>query len=242
MEKNTILAVVLSTIVLIVFYVLQGVFFPRQQPVAQQPVISADQTPGITSEAKPSGADEMPQQVAAPSPAAAPQNVLSDSSSDISVPELEHIVIETELLEVTLTNAGGNAVSWKLKNHFEGYDDNVDMIFAGLNEAQAFSVAFGGADANPITSLFRVNRVSDYSVEFSGDFYNGDKKFTLIKRYDFKPHDYMWTAVIQYRILIFRAVLTPWLSVRRLVRNFKSSIIVMSLGSLTYLQTANLEK
>jgi len=42
MEKNTVLAVVLTTLVLIGFYVVQGVFFPpkktAQQPNVQPPV------------------------------------------------------------------------------------------------------------------------------------------------------------------------------------------------------------
>ncbi|MDR0707017.1 MAG: hypothetical protein LBF60_03950, partial [Treponema sp.] len=43
MEKNTILAVVLSIVVIVGFYVIQGIFFPIQQPAAS---VSVERTDG----------------------------------------------------------------------------------------------------------------------------------------------------------------------------------------------------
>jgi YidC/Oxa1 family membrane protein insertase len=187
MEKNTILAVVLSTVVLIGFYVMQGVFNPPRpaappaETTAIEPVQSPEPPPTAQSPQMPV---QQAQQEAAQQAAAAEDQQLK-----------EYIKIETQLIEVLLTNAGGNVVSWKLKDHFDG-EDVIDMIFSGSEEAQAFSIALGGIDAQPLSSIFNVNRISDYSIEFYRDFTTADKTFRLIKRYDFKPNDYMFELTV----------------------------------------------
>jgi YidC/Oxa1 family membrane protein insertase len=198
MEKNTILAVVLSTIVLIVFFVLQGVFSPSVQPQAAP---GAQYQPPVTAaEADDPPVMETPRAPVS-SPARPPQN---DSPFNTPQPaetvEVQFVEIETELVKVVLTNLGGDMVSWKLKEHYDN-EDYVNMILSGSNSAQAFSIAFGGLDAQPVSSPFHVNRISDYSVEFYRDFSmpsaaGTDGKFRLIKRYDFKPRDYMFELTV----------------------------------------------
>ena len=198
MEKNTVLAVVLSTVVLIGFYVVQGVFFPSKKPEQQsvQPPITAV-TPAPDSQVT---QGEPAQQAAAqaaqePLTAAPQQAAASLPDSDAGPKDLQYITVDTELMTVTLTNAGGNIISWKLKLHNDK-EENVDMILAGDKEAQAFSVAFGGLDAQPVTSLFYVNKISDYIYEFYRDFSGAEGKFRLIKRYEFKPRDYMFELTL----------------------------------------------
>ncbi|MDR2942970.1 MAG: membrane protein insertase YidC [Treponema sp.] len=192
MEKNTILAVVLSTLVLVGFYVVQGVFFPRAKPVqpeAQPPVTAV--APETDSQViKKDGNLADAQEVAAQGATA------SQPDTDAGPREVEQITVDTEYITVVLTNAGGNVVSWKLKDHLDK-DENVDMILSGAQSAQAFSLAFGGIDAQPVTSLFYVNKISEYSIEFYRDFSdNADGRFRLIKRYDFKPRDYMFELTV----------------------------------------------
>jgi YidC/Oxa1 family membrane protein insertase len=200
MEKNTILAVVLSTLVLIVFYVVQGVFFPS--PAAVEPVTHFTITEQESQQAvSPQAAEQQTTGQVSPQP-----SILSELFQQPAVQQVvqetgpqavQYITIETDLLTVVFTNAGGNVVSWKLKDHFDK-DDNVDMIFSGTNEAQAFSIAFGGLDAQPITSLFYVNRLSEYSIEFYRYFPapGTNETFRLSKRYDLKQNDYMFELTI----------------------------------------------
>jgi YidC/Oxa1 family membrane protein insertase len=138
------------------------------------------------------------------STASEPVNTTADRG-----PEYEQqVIIETELLEVVLSNAGGDVVSWKLKKHkdtgLSGDDDYVQMVLSGDREAHAFTIAFGGLDAQPLTSLFYVNRISEYTVEFYRDFLIPNSqttsgqaaRFRLSKRYDFKPKDYMFELTV----------------------------------------------
>ena len=213
MEKNTILAVVLSTLVLLVFYLMQGVFFPPAQSApavqSQQQVTQAPDTryvqpePQTTQNAEPPiSASQAEQAQQAEQVTAAPQDA-REAVTRIA----EYVTVETNKMTVVLSSLGGNMVSWKLKDHFEK-EDTVDMILSGDKDAGAFSIAFGGLDAQPVSSVFNVRRVSEYVVEFYSDFnWNGtgswygsnddaDRRFRLIKRYEFKPDDYMFGLTV----------------------------------------------
>ncbi|MDR3338018.1 MAG: membrane protein insertase YidC [Treponema sp.] len=188
MEKNTIIAVVLSIVVLIGFYFVQGIFFPpQQQAPLEQPVSSAPVQP-----AAPGDSPAPP-----PLPSGTPVVGL-DPVQDASV-AAQQVVVETRLIRVELTNAGGDVVSFKLREHLDG-EDYVDMILSTPEtRAKAFSIAFGNLYAPPVDTLFFVNRISDYIVEFYQDFsFSGDNtnKFRLTKRYTFSPDEYMFELTV----------------------------------------------
>jgi len=197
MEKNTILAVVLSTFVLILFYLIQGMFFT---PVQQVPQPDEQYQPPVTAVA--SDNEPAVEQPAPSTGVTAPEPSFREETVDSGPQVVQYITVETELMSVVLTSAGGDVVSWKLKEHFDN-EDYVDMILSGVNETRAFSVAFGGLDARPVSSFFYVSRISNYSVEFYRDFSvpqtassNPGGVFRLTKRYDFKPNDYMFELTV----------------------------------------------
>ncbi|MDR0290160.1 MAG: membrane protein insertase YidC [Treponema sp.] len=210
MEKKTLLAVVLSIVVLTVFYVVQGIMFPPVQ-VATPNIASPSGESGqqvsplpdqmetyIPMETSPSS-ESFPALESAASPAAQDNAALAAQTTVGSDPAYEErVTIQTELLTVILSSAGGDMVSWKLKQHKDN-DDFVEMVLSGNREARAFTVAFGGLNAQPVSSLFHVNRISQYTVEFYRDFLipnTENAQFRLTKRYDFKPDDYMFELTI----------------------------------------------
>ena len=188
MEKNTILAIVLSVIVMIVGFSLQGLFIrPAQQPEAVS--FQEQQVTTVGTEA------QQPQEIL-PSETVTVENPPEvQAVVETQAVPLQHVTIRTETVTVVLTNSGGDIVSWKLNDH-QDRDDNVDMIFAGTNEAHAFSIAVGNIGTPPITSNFHVNRISTYSVEFYNDFTTHAGTYRLTKRYDFKPNDYMFELTV----------------------------------------------
>jgi YidC/Oxa1 family membrane protein insertase len=208
MEKNTLLAVVLSIVVLVGFYFVQGIFFPPRQnqapPSVAVPVTPAPTSPAETTSPKETPVPEMSglipletqqQQPAEPSPA------ITDTVRDSGPAYEERVTIQTDLLTVVLSSIGGDAVSWKLNGHRDNKDSDepVNMILSGDKEGRAFTIAFGGLNVQPLTSLFYVNRISEYTVEFYRDFHipNSDTaKFRLTKRYDFKPGEYMFELTV----------------------------------------------
>ncbi|MDR2101805.1 MAG: membrane protein insertase YidC [Treponema sp.] len=202
MEKRTLLAVVLSIAVISVFYVIQGIFFPPPLPV---PVTRAAEPSLVTESADMSApAPEEPDLSPVLEPGVTAAAGDAEGTAPAAVAE-QRITIDTALLRVVLSNAGGDVVSYKLKEH-DDQGEPVEMVFAGgpeAGESHAFTLAFGDTGARPVTSYFNVQRRSEYSVEFSRDFVinsggpEGEAgRFRLTKRYDFKPNEYMFELTI----------------------------------------------
>jgi YidC/Oxa1 family membrane protein insertase len=111
----------------------------------------------------------------------------------------ERIVVDNGVVVVTFSNAGGDIVSYKLKEHSDK-EDFVEMIVSGEEEAHAFSIAFGGIDAMPVSVFFNTRRPSQNTIEFYRDFKIADadsaNTFRLTKRYEFKPNEYMFELTV----------------------------------------------
>jgi YidC/Oxa1 family membrane protein insertase len=206
MEKNTLLAIVLSVVVISAFYLIQGLMNPTVPavPAGQSPRTAVTEAPGIPPEVT-GPAETAPVSPALPSrPDAEEAAELPDPGPQAE----QRVTIEIPgkngepMVTAVLTNAGGDLVSWKLREHRDK-DDFVEMVLSGNEEAHAFTVAFGGLDARPVSSFFYVKRISDYSVEFYRDFTvpaAGPQalpgRFRLTKRYDFKPREYMFELTV----------------------------------------------
>lgn len=200
MEKNTLLAVVLSVVVLVLFSFVQGIFF---SPPAQQASSQAEgQSPSATGQVQPvgplPGTDSASVADGTTVIAAADEAQIVPGVDFDSGPENEELVnIETDFLSVTLSNAGGNVSSFKLNRHKDG-DDPVEMIFSGTSGARAFTTAFGGPSAVPENSLFNVERPSTNKVIFSRDFMQPDGTvFRLEKEYEFFEGEYMFQLTVR---------------------------------------------
>jgi YidC/Oxa1 family membrane protein insertase len=185
MEKRTLLAVALSIVVLSAFYFIQGKFFPPAQP---DPVgAAAEQTQSSPIIA------EIP---LVPEPGMAEEASPDAAVLDTGPGEERRISIDTGLATVVLTNAGGDIVSYKLREHSD-QKDFVEMVLPGNAEAHGFTVVLGGLNAQPISSYFNTTRISDYIVEFSRDFaVSGGGRVKLSKRYDFRPGEYMFEMTV----------------------------------------------
>ncbi|MDR2376051.1 MAG: membrane protein insertase YidC [Treponema sp.] len=198
MEKRTILAVVLSIVVMLGFYFIMGLVYPPVQPAlpasggtsGDVPVVTGTPVPGL-------GAPETPQVPADTPPPAAGQLTTADLSQAETLRE-QRISVETDLVIAEFSSAGGDLVSWKLKKH---NDDSgpLEMLLSGDRGVQGFSVAFGGMNTQPLDALFRVERPAGdpYTVIFSQDFMSPEGgQFRLTKRYTLKPNEYMFELVV----------------------------------------------
>jgi YidC/Oxa1 family membrane protein insertase len=184
MEKRTVLAIVLSIITIISFSFIQYKLFPPKPAVTGQQPVATEQTTDVSP---------IPVDEALPSRLPAPAETISGAET---FPEYEQFTkIETPLFIAELSNAGGDITSFKLKEHHEG-DDYVDMILSGDKPAHAFTIAFGGKNAAPITSFFNSKRISDTVIEYYRDFSANGGVFRLTKRYTFKPDEYMFQLEI----------------------------------------------
>ena len=203
MEKNTILAVVLSSVIIFVWLIfVQPKLSP---PDAEQ----ANERSAATEAVQPAPVQPAPVAVAAPAgevSQAAPEGGAAEEAQGLPaeiaapVPEKEErITLETDLVKVVLSSVGGDIVSYKLKEHNEK-GEMVEMILPSVGENgqitqnHAFTIAFGDQYAQPVGVNFNVTRPGPLAVEFSRDFsipgYPGS--FKLTKRYEFRDGEYMF--------------------------------------------------
>ena len=114
MDKNTIWAIVLSTVVIVASYLLLPRFFPGMRPenmVSQQ-----------TENAETNDVEELSLENDE-STLVAEENKVMETAADEAVIDEETITVETDKIQVVLTNRGGDIISYKLKVfHLQKYN------------------------------------------------------------------------------------------------------------------------
>ncbi len=200
-SRRTIIAVVLSTVIVGVGFMIQNVLFPPAEPVPTAQV----QAPAVTSTGQPGavvpGAGTVTSILATPS-AAAPVKVQPVQA--VPVPEKESTyVIETNLLKAVLSNAGGEIVSLTLKNH-KDKNGSVDMIVPGSKGSSGIAIAFGDQNAAPVKDLMVSTWMDagNKTIQFSRTFYartdgSADPIPLLLKKtYTFRDGEYMFGMAV----------------------------------------------
>ena len=109
----------------------------------------------------------------------------------------EKITINTEKAEIILTNRGGDIISYKLLNHKDvDTNEGVQMVDNVSDMNRACAISFGGINNSIINDIFSVEKINDYEYLFTKEFEiekDGKKNtFILGKRYTFNPKDYMF--------------------------------------------------
>ncbi len=188
MDKNTLLAVVLSVVVISVGFTVQSVFFPPEIP---------DESTVVAAEAQEDAAAPAESQEAAPETAVTGVQQVTNvgAAADESLTE-EQITLETDIFIATFSNRGGVLESMKLKEHEEN-GEPLEIVYQRDSSDVAFNLHFGGPDREPVDDLFRVIRLSGSSLRFEQEFTYRDSSgnqvpFTLQKTYIFQPEDYLF--------------------------------------------------
>jgi YidC/Oxa1 family membrane protein insertase len=205
-DKRTIIAIVLSVVVISVGFLLQATFFPPASspaPTAQAaPATQAQKAPVESPAPAPAASSIVPAGSAQPagsSSAAGGQIAVSPATDAPS--EERRYTISTDLLEAVVTNRGGDIVSLKLKRHRDK-EGAVDLIVPGKNGAQGLSLAFGGAGATPVTDLMSAVLLDERTIAFSRTYLatvpgkSAQVPFTLKKTYTFRDGDYMFGLAV----------------------------------------------
>ena len=171
MEKNTIWAIVLSSIVLIGSLLLQNYFFPPQKAVVTEQEVANSNTEVVIEQ-------EIPEE----------KTIQTVVNATDSIPE-EQITVNTGKAKIILTNKGGDIISYELLEHNDkdGYVQMADSI-SEMN--RACSVSFGNAVNNIINENFVVTKISDLIYSFSKEFTvknvdGSSSTFVLTKKYLF---------------------------------------------------------
>jgi len=193
MNKNTVIAMVLSGLVIAAAMFVQYKFFPPV-PVEQQ---SSAAVPTTEQQA------QVPQNTFVAETAPADFGVLE--TPDETVIGEQTVTVKTDIAEITLTNRGGDIVSYKLLEHNNSKGDSyVEMVKNITDRNRAFSIALGSAQAPALNQFFNVKDETINGKRSVGFFKTISMKnqdgsvssFTLAKRYTFLPDDYMFELAV----------------------------------------------
>ncbi|MBO4545954.1 MAG: membrane protein insertase YidC [Treponema sp.] len=181
MDRNTIMAVVLSALVLIGYTIVQVKFFPKpqQEQVTEQAAQEAAQAEGEAEQANVASAETA-------------SFVAAEDTNEPVLTEQKYVV-ETKKVRVTFTNKGGDIVGYELLDHNDSKTGRgVEMAENVTATNRAFALSFGGADSGIINDLFVVKEFPEENGEKKIAFAKKYSDFTLVKQYTFKDDDYMF--------------------------------------------------
>ena len=183
MNKNTIIAMLLSTIVLIGAFIIQPILFPNAYTAERKEnsVIPQDEqfdTEDIENTQK-------------------KISILSDIEENDKLEE-KKIVLNFEKIEVELTNRGGDIISFKLNDHIDvDTGEGVQMVDNVSEFNRACALSFGDVYSPIINDLFTVEQKDENTVLFTKKFRvknddESESSFILGKKYTFMPGEFMF--------------------------------------------------
>ena len=194
MDKNTIWAIVLSSLVLFASFFIQSKFFSKPQPAENteeqsQTLQNTANTPSAVNAVQ--GSDSLALQ----SDSGEGASEGEDADTEEVLEEREYIV-ETKTIKVRFTNRGGDIIGYELKDHSDG-GTPVQMAENISPTNRAFALAFGGAANAIVNDLFNAKIIDDRTIGFYKKFSvtnstGGQDSFTLVKQYTFDPEEYVF--------------------------------------------------
>ncbi len=199
MDKNTVIAVVLCTVIVSIGMLLTQVVNEKYAPpqVVTPPQVAVEEEIDSIPEAKISRQDE-------------PASIPEISPKDFKKQEYEKktIVEETDVFKIVFNTEGGIASDIYLVKEFDK-GEPVSMVLDGDKNIGTFNMSFGGPQDPYIKEVFDHRRIKQRNLiihEFSRDFQNNGRSFSLIKRYHLVPDEYLVELVITLKTSDGKAV------------------------------------
>ena len=181
MNKNTVWAIVLSVLVLVVFTFLQPLINPVNTNVTEAVEATEEVVAPVVEPTKPVLGD------------------VDDLEDQFFIEE--NFTITTEKVKVTFTNRGGDIIGYELLEHNEK-DAPIQMADNITADNRAFSVSFGDASAPIIDDIFTTKIIDDYTIGFYKPYKitnpdGTESTFTFVKQYSFLPDEYTFRLDIR---------------------------------------------
>lgn len=172
MEKNTMWAIILSTLIIVAYMIVQPILFPMSEaPVPENPVV----TENIKTEEN--LINESNNET---------KKALVDFVEDTSLQEQTY-TITTDYAKVIFTNKGGDIISYELLQHKDG-NNFIQMADSITDKNRAFSIALGDNYNEIINSIF-LTKQEDNKIIFYKKLANGG---IIQKTYTFLPEEYLF--------------------------------------------------
>ena len=192
MDRRTLLAVVLSVIVITIGFSIQSILFPPPEPVAPEGAEQSQVSDTVEPQQQTGepGTDDQ-QTTTTAEPVQPTGTVVAVPAEAIGTQER---VYQNELIRVTMSPNGGTITSFELLQHLDG-DQPVDMVFRGNEEQRAMTLHFGDHTAPAVDEPFAFQQINANTFEFTREFEivgRESSQFTVTRRYTFQPGEYMF--------------------------------------------------
>ncbi|MDC7218852.1 MAG: membrane protein insertase YidC [Spirochaetales bacterium] len=197
MDKNVVLAVILSFAVIMGFTFMQQRVFPQNETTQTEEVVE-----NLPQEGTP--VEENTVQTDA---SGGTMSVNSDYSiflAEGESPATEQIItMNTDLYEVKFSTKGAVVSSLTLNDHAGDDGTPVNMVYPVVEDRSAFEISFGENYSRPLTEPFYFEKVSEYEYHFYQTFVMNysdgttSAPFTITKQFRFVPDEYMMELTIE---------------------------------------------
>ena len=183
MSKNTVLAIVLSSIVLIGSYILIPIIFAKDAPENNTVAEETQDTENVketntTDNAAANNASLFKSE--------------NEATSEIS-PDEKHFTIKTDKAEIVLTNKGGDIISYKLMDHKDtDTGDGVQLSDNISNINRTCAIAFGPSGKDIVQDIFNVEQIDKYTYLFTKTMNVDGHDIILGKKYTFMEGEYVF--------------------------------------------------
>ena len=187
MDKRSLLAIVLVMVVIMIAMMIQSNMFSKNQEAASSSIQETDTTAQSQETEQLSYYSE---EIVVEEEKGAPV-----SSAPVNT-SAEKFYFETDLFQIEFDPVGASVSSLMLKDHKAADGEQIDIIFKGENDHNAFLLYWGDDYKNPILDTFSYT-VEGYKVIFSNEYKDADgNKFTLIKTFEFKEGEYLFAVTV----------------------------------------------
>jgi len=196
MDKNTVIAVVLSVVVIIGSMTIQAKFFPPAEPAVPpaSPAPQSEQAAEAPAPAATQAGQPAPATTGQPIPSGQPAAVLPPLEEE--APEEETIQMETGVFDLTFSNRGAVLTSVRLKDYVNTDGSPVEMVLTEESGRYPFSLQLGSyrelKEQATDQLFYYTESLTGERIDFYRDFYSRTGiPFRLTKSFLFKPDDYM---------------------------------------------------
>ena len=200
MDRNTIWAIVLSTLVIVGSYFLLPVFFGNKKAAqTDQPTVEIVSEDGVsTTDIQVSQGDLLNDTLFSDE-----ENQILAQADDADGFEEEaavekEIKINTGVAEVIFTTKGGDIISYKLTGHNDKETNDFVQLSDNISELnRTCAIAIGGAENQIINEVFTYEQPDQYTILFKKNLSikgqdGKSHSYTIGKKYSFKPNEYMF--------------------------------------------------
>ena len=196
MDKNTIWAIVLSTLVIIgSYFLLPKIFGNKNTKAAEQTSVEVVADSAVT-DGQTSQTDILSETLFDEETSA----LLAEAEAvEEEAPAVEQkITINTGVAEVVFTTKGGDIISYKLTGHNDKDTNDFVQLSDSVSETnRTCALAIGGAANSIVNEIFNYEKIDAYTVLFKKNVSIKDSNgkahtYTIGKKYSFKQNEYMF--------------------------------------------------